>query len=282
MYICLVMDKSETPQHPVLAGVLQQLRVRHTVRLLDIGALSGAEAIACEQEYLPADLYLLKSHSSQALDLAQYLEWGGRQVINGWSSSLACQDRLRMTELMRAVDLPWPQTRPFFTLVEALNAPSMLRSLPWPLIIKSRYNHRDDLVVRVDRIPQLQALAVHWSQEPVVFQEYIANNGWDIKLWVIDKHVFAAYRRTPLAANAHGQDVPIVADELPAEWKHLALAVGQTFNMPLYGVDLIITQRGPVIVDVNAFPGFRGAPGAVQALINLIGRLLPTCNHRNT
>ncbi|HEX4203613.1 MAG TPA: hypothetical protein VHZ51_05340 [Ktedonobacteraceae bacterium] len=282
MHICLVMDNPETPQHPVIAVVLQQLCTRHTVRLLDVNALSGAEVIACEKEHRSADLYLLKSHSSQALDLAQYLEQDGRQVVNSWSSSLACQDRLRTTELMRAVNLPWPPTWHFFTLTEALKASSMLCILPWPLIIKSRYNYRGDLVVRIDCISQLQALAVNWSQEPVVFQECIANNGWDIKLWVIDEQIFAAYRRTPLEANACRQDFPVVADELPLEWKHLALAVGRAFKMSLYGVDLIITQRRPVIVDVNAFPGFRGAPGAGKALINLVERLLPTFDQRDT
>ena len=70
MHVCLVMDRPQTLRHPMIAGVLQQLRARHTVRLLDVDALSGTEAIVHEQEHQPADLSLLKSHSSQALELA--------------------------------------------------------------------------------------------------------------------------------------------------------------------------------------------------------------------
>ncbi len=57
-------------------------------------------------------------------------------------------------------------------------------------------------------------------------------------------------------------------------WRDLALEIGHTFKMPLYGVDLLITEKGPLIVDVNAFPGFRGVPGASEALVDLVERLL--------
>jgi ribosomal protein S6--L-glutamate ligase len=272
MHICLIMDNPETPHHPVIAVALQELATRHTVRLLDIRGLTATEAIAREQEQQPADLYLLKSHALQALELAQTLEYAGRQVVNSYESSLACQDRVRLTEQMRAANLPWPHTWHVATLADALNDPT--QQWAWPLIIKSRYSHRGDLVDKLESREQLQALGAQWGQEPIVFQEFSASDGWDIKLWVIDQHVFAARRRTPLEANASKEDFPIAEDELPPEWKRLALAIGHAFKMPLYGVDLLVTDKGPQIVDVNAFPGFRGVPGASEALVELVERLL--------
>jgi hypothetical protein len=35
-----------------------------------------------------------------------------------------------------------------------------------------------------------------------------------------------------------------------------------------------MTERGPMIVDVNSFPGFRGVPGSVEALVALVERML--------
>ncbi len=274
MHICLIMDNPETPHHPIIAVALQALSARHTVRLLDILTLSGAQAIALEATHQPANLYLLKSHAPQALELAQALEQNGHQVVNSWSSSLTCQDRTLMTEQMRAAHLPWPQTRTFATLTEAASDPALSTSSDWPLIIKSRFSHRGDLVDKLKNLEQLETLLANWSQEPVVFQEFIAGDGWDIKLWIIDQHVFAARRRTPLESGASKEDFPIPADELPVEWRDLALAVGRAFKMPLYGVDLLITEKGPLIVDVNAFPGFRGVPGASEAMVDLVERLL--------
>ncbi len=274
MHICLIMDNPETPQHPVIARALHALSARHTVRLLDIRACSGAQAIALEKKQQPADLYLLKSHAPQALELAHALEQDGRRVVNSWSSSRTCQDRVLTTELMQAAHLPWPQTRAFPTLAEALSDSQALVGFSWPLIVKSRYSHRGDLVDKLKDFSQLQSLAATWSQEPVVFQECIPGDGWDIKLWIIDQHVFAARRRTPLEAHASKEDFPIAENELPLAWRDLALTIGRAFKMPLYGVDLLLTEAGPLIVDINAFPGFRGVPGASEALVDLVERLL--------
>jgi len=273
MDICLIMDNPETPRHPVIAVVLQQLSATHSIRLLDVRPLTGAEAIAEEEKYPMADLYLLKSHAPQALDVAHALEQKGALVVNSWASSVACQDRVLMAERMREANLPWPNTWSFSTLGNMLNKRDVLTSLPFPLIIKSYYSHRGDLVDKVDSVEQLEALAAEWSQEPVVLQEFAAGDGWDIKMWVIDQKIFAARRRTPLEPNASKEDFPIAPEELPGEWAHIAKEIGRVFNMRLYGVDLLITEHGPMIVDVNGFPGFRGVPGADSALVGLVERI---------
>jgi ribosomal protein S6--L-glutamate ligase len=273
MDICLIMDNPETPHHPVIAVALRQLSATHTVRLLDVRTLTGAEAIAEEEKHPMADLYLLKSHAPQALDVAHVLEQQGALVINSWASSVACQDRVLMAQRMHEAHLPWPQTWSFPTLARLLSDRDFLASLSFPLIIKSHYSHRGDLVDKVRTIEQLQALAAEWSQEPVVLQEFAAGDGWDSKLWVIDQHIFAARRRTPLEANASREDFPIPPEELPRDWAHIALEIGRVFNMRLFGVDLLITGRGPMIVDVNSFPGFRGVPGADGALVALVERI---------
>lgn len=53
-----------------------------------------------------------------------------------------------------------------------------------------------------------------------------------------------------------------------AELVELALEVGRVLDAHLCGVDVLRTPEGPVIIDVNAFPGFRGvaeAPDLVAA-----------------
>ncbi|HEY1352016.1 MAG TPA: hypothetical protein VGF67_20535 [Ktedonobacteraceae bacterium] len=276
MSICLIMDNPQTPQHPVIAPALATLSARHSVRLLDVRACTGPQACELEKAHQPADLYLLKSHAPQALELACALEQQGRRVVNSWSASRLCQDRVLTTELMQAAHLPWPATRAFPTLAAAIEEARTADNLTWPLIIKSRYSHRGDLVDRLSDLAHLQALEQQWSQEPVVLQEWLPGDGWDIKLWVIDQRVFAARRRTPLDGAASKQNLPIAEHELPIAWRELALAIGRAFKMPLYGVDILPGASGPRIVDINAFPGFRGVSGASQALVDLVERLLGT------
>jgi len=270
MDICLIMDNPETPHHPVIGVALQKLRATHNVRLLDVRTLTDTEAIAAEEQYPLADLYLLKSHAPQALAVAHVLEQKGVLVVNSWAASVACQDRVLMAERMHNANLPWPFTRSFSTLGSLLANRETLASLPFPQIIKSYFSHRGDLVGKVDNIEQLEALAPEWSQEPIVLQEFAAGDGWDIKMWVIDQQIFAARRRTPLEPNASKEDFPISPEELPVDWAHIAKEIGRVFNMRLYGIDLLLTEHGPIIVDVNGFPGFRGVPGADSALVALV------------
>ncbi len=273
MKICLMMDNPETPHHPVIGVALEKLRATHSVRLLDVRQLTESEAIAEEEKYQLADLYLLKSHAPQALAVAHTLEQRGALVVNSWAASVACQDRVLMAQRMRDANLPWPFTRSFSSLGSLLADHPLLANLPFPQIVKSCYSHRGDLVAKVDNIDQLEALAPEWSQEPVVLQEFAAGDGWDIKMWVIDQHIFAARRRTPLEPGASKEDYPISPEELPADWAHIAREIGRIFNMRLYGIDLLMTEKGPIIVDVNGFPGFRGVPGADNALVALVERI---------
>jgi ribosomal protein S6--L-glutamate ligase len=273
MHLCLIMDNPETPHHPVIGEALRRLGQTHEVRLLDVRNLSSAEALAREQQHPRADLYLLKSHAPQALDVARVLEEQGALVVNSWASSLACQDRAQMAARMQEHHLPWPATRSYPSLKGLLEQESVLAATTFPVILKSYYSHRGDLVAKVNDRAALETLGGEWGQEPIVVQEFAASDGWDIKLWVIDERVFAARRRTPLEPNASKQDIPISDEELPDEWRRIALEIGRVFNLRLYGLDLIVTGRGPVVIDVNSFPGFRGVPGAESALVALVERL---------
>src|ERR1700694_4959674 len=273
MYICLIMDNPETPHHPVIAVALQQLSATHDVRLLDVRTLTGAQAISEEERHPLADLYLLKSHAPQALEVAHALEQKGALVVNSWASSVACQDRVLMAQRMHDAHLPWPRTWHYATLASLLADETFLATLAFPVIIKSYYSHRGDLVDFVRNRAALQALASDWSQEPVVLQEYAESDGWDIKLWVIDRQIFAARRRTPLEPNASKEDITIAPQDLPPDWAAITLEIGRIFNLRLYGVDLLVTKNGPMIVDVNSFPGFRGVPGADSALVELVETL---------
>lgn len=274
MNICLIMDNPETPNHPIIGKALQELSVMHTVQLLDVRELHSLAAIKQVQTQPLADLYLLKSHAPQALEVAHFLEKQGSLVVNSWESSFICQDRVLMSQYMSNATLPWPTTEHYASLALLLAQPNVLAHLAFPLIVKSRYSHRGDLVAKVATVAQLHALAEQWNQEPIILQEYAQSDGWDSKLWIIDQHVFAARRRTPLDANSSKEDIPLTADELPAGWRDIALEIGRVFNLRLYGVDLLLTAHGPIIVDVNAFPGFRGVPGATTALVHLVQRLL--------
>jgi len=272
MRICLIIDNSETARHPVLAPTLLRVSARHQVELLDVRPLAAAEAIAQVQRSRPADLYLLKARASQGLDLARYLEGFGVPVLNRWASTAAALDRALTARRMSEASLPWPRTSSFPTLGALLADRELAPALSFPLVVKSQYSRRADLISRVDSIQQLQALGARWDEEPVVIQEFAFGDGWDMKVWVIDQEIFVARRRSSLNGNATEQSLRVATADLAPECTSIALAVGQVFDLRLYGVDLLMTAGGPIAVDINPFPGFREVPAAQDALLRLIER----------
>ncbi|MFD9405954.1 RimK family alpha-L-glutamate ligase [Streptomyces sp. NPDC059989] len=247
------------PGHPLLAGTAALLAPDHAVEVLD--PLAPGDALLS-----PADVYLLKSKTPHALGLARDLERRGVPVVNSAAATGLCQDRTEMAELALRAGLPFAATRTF----DSLSAWAPGASPAGPVVVKSRYSYRGDLVARVDDPAGLEKLAADWPREPVVVQAFAPNSGWDHKLWAIGDQVFSALRRSELSPGGRGPTRPLAVDELPAGWADLVRRTGAVFSLDVYGVDVIDTGDGtPLIVDINAFPGIRGQAGAPQALAAL-------------
>ena len=52
--------------------------------------------------------------------------------------------------------------------------------------------------------------------------------------------------------------------------RDIALGCGALFGMGLYGLDVLVPRSGPVVVDVNSFPGYAGVPGAAKVIADYI------------
>ncbi|NSC22838.1 alpha-L-glutamate ligase [Streptomyces albus subsp. chlorinus] len=288
------------PGHPLLAGATAVLSPRHTVTAIDPEAGDETALRARVLGGPLADVYLLKARTSRALALARAVEERGAPVVNSAAATAFCQDRTAMAERARQAGLPFARTR----TVAALRALRALTARPapecaFPFVVKSRHSRRGDLVARVEDAADLAALCATWADEPVVVQPFVANSGWDHKLWAIAGHVFAAPRRSELADASLGRSEladaslgrsepavvsaapdpdpgppPLDAHALPPGWAELVHAVGAVFSLDVYGVDVVVAEDGsPVIVDINAFPGLRGQSGAPRALAELVLRV---------
>ena len=52
--------------------------------------------------------------------------------------------------------------------------------------------------------------------------------------------------------------------------RDLARRAAAALGLVVGGVDVLMTPAGPVVVDVNAFPGFKGVPGAARCLADFL------------
>jgi len=89
---------------------------------------------------------------------------------------------------------------------------------------------------------------------PVLVQEYVQGSGEDLKVYVVGEEVFAV--RKAFSATSFTQ--PGRACAVDPEVREIALRCGKAFGLGLYGLDFIESAHGPVVVDLNFFPGYKG------------------------
>jgi ribosomal protein S6--L-glutamate ligase len=94
---------------------------------------------------------------------------------------------------------------------------------------------------------------------------YVENSGYDIKLYVTGQEVHAIVKSSPLHGMVREEEIAVSRDMLK-----LARRVGQVFGLDLYGVDVLETPQGLMLVDINDFPSFYGVPRKVASVAEYI------------
>ena len=261
---------AEFSPNPVLTAVMAELARQHEVEVYDAETLPAAYGGEPGQ-LAPPDVILLKSRRPEARQVAETAERAGSVVVNSPAATTRALDRAATADALDRAGVPAPRSRSFAALRD-LAADGA--ALPWPLVIKSRISSRRDLVRLLSSPTELAGLLPEWGDEPVVAQEFAANDGFDIKVWVIGAHLSAARRRSALESLDKSSDEFLDPADLPEDWTRAARDAGAALGLRLYGVDLLVTGGRPVVVDINPFPGFRGAHQPADALLRFLSTLV--------
>lgn len=94
---------------------------------------------------------------------------------------------------------------------------------------------------------------------PYLVEPRLATDGTDRKLYVAGDQVRGLLKPSTLEHPHTTSGTPFQPDAALTE---LALETARVVGGHLLGVDVIATPNGPVVVDVNGFPGFRGVKDA--------------------
>lgn len=207
------------------------------------------------------DLYLLKSYTELSLSLAGALDACGAKLINPYAGCVAARNKIVCYQMLRQAGVPVPKA--WITSDRKL-LEKLVRDCA--LIVKPYMGWRGEgiRIVRNEReVAALPALS-----NPALIQEYIENDGEDLRLYVAGEEVFGIRKRFSSSSFAHdGEPVPV-----SPEIRDIALSCGRVFGMCLYGVDIVEGPNGPRVVDVNYFPGYKGVPDAAGVVAACIER----------
>ena len=254
MRFCFIVEEQyrNDPMPMVIAD--QLLQWGHEVDLLEpqtaVTCLSDLE----EQGY---DAYVLKSLADgPGLSILEAAEAVGIPTINNSRSIRLVRDKAVAAAFARANGLPIPPT--YFVA-----HPRLLRQIPiedYPIVVKPSNGSSCKGVYLVESPTDLTSLEIAEANDSFFLaQHYAENTGFDIKVYVTGREVYAAVaKKSPLHPDMGEHFVP-----LTPQIRKLALQVGKLFGLDIYGLDVVDTPLGPAIVDINDFPSFRGVPRAV-------------------
>ena len=233
--------------------------MRPATTLADISSLLAPDG-------RPYDAFVLKTVSSgPGLSLLEAAGAAGMRTVNAYRAIRLARDKAVAASRARAAGIPFPRT--YFAARSAL-----LGQLPadaYPLVVKPNNGSSCEQVVRVNSPRELERLDLDDSGF-LLAQPYLPNAGYDVKLYCTGDEVYAAVRRSPLHP---GEDVTEELVPVTPELRALAVAVGQAFGLAIYGLDVVDTPRGWVVLDINDFPSFGLVPQVAWRLARTVLRL---------
>ncbi|OOG36852.1 ribosomal protein S6 modification protein [Rhodanobacter sp. C06] len=190
------------------------------------------------------------------------LETMGVYTPNSSDAVLRARDKLRSLQILAAQGIAMPVTvfgdNPDDTedLLAMLGEP--------PHVIKLNEGSQGNGVVLAEKRSASQSVieAFRGLYANFLVQEFIAEaKGCDLRCFVVGGKVVAAMQREASAgdfrANLH-RGGSAVAVKLSAAEKRIAVRAAEALGLGVAGVDLLRSERGPLVLEVNASPGLEG------------------------
>lgn len=181
------------------------------------------------------------------------------------SSSIAitrARDKLRAAQVLTKAGVDTPKT---LVSRNTADIDDLLEQIGLPVIIKlASGTHGNGVILAETKKAAKSALQAFYLYNEdgtnILIQEYVEESaGTDIRAFVVGSQVVASMKRQSLTddfrSNLHkggeGSTVKLTDEE-----KKVALRAAKAMGLHIAGVDLMRSKRGPLVLEVNASPGF--------------------------
>jgi ribosomal protein S6--L-glutamate ligase len=163
-------------------------------------------------------------------------------------------------EVLDREGIPIPKT--YLTLTRNAMM-GVLDKIKYPVVIKLLYGSLGKGVMfaesRQSAVPLLDTMET--MNKPFLVEEYIKNPGEDIRALVIGNSVVAAMRRKAgrgeiranIGVGGKGKKI-----NLSPEIKDLAVKTAKALGLGITGVDIIMSEKGPLVIEANVNVHFEG------------------------
>ncbi|KAA5541111.1 RimK family alpha-L-glutamate ligase [Roseiconus nitratireducens] len=178
------------------------------------------------------------------------------------------RDKLRSMQMLSRHQIGIPQT--VFVRDKTDVLPAIDRVGGTPIVIKLLEGTQGVGVILAESVKTAEAIiqTLQSTRQNVLVQKFVSESrGRDVRAFVVGDRVVAAMRRVAqgdeFRSNVHrgGRTEPVVLDETYCE---TAVRAAQIMGLRVAGVDLLETNSGPQVLEVNSSPGLEGIEGCTQ------------------
>ena len=190
------------------------------------------------------------------LDLLNAMEEYGLKLINSRESLEIASDKFLTSIYLDRHNIPTPKTVICENPNDALDA---FKDLGKDIVLKPLFGSRGVGVTRINDESFAENVFYTLSQLNYIFylQEFIAHSNRDIRVLVLgNKAIAGMYRvsnnwKTNIHSGATMEPI-----ELTKEIKNLAIKAAKITKTEIAGVDIVESENGLLVLEVNSIPGF--------------------------
>jgi len=255
--------------------VMAARRRGHAVRVVDhlqcdLTILSGKLGIRFQGEFIGRPDAVIprigSSVTSYGAAVVRQFEMMGVFTVVNTEALLRSRDKRTALQYLAANHLPVPDS--VFTAMPD-NVDSSLRILgdQYPIVIKMLNSTQGQGVILGES--QSASLSVAEAfirlKEEILLQRFIGESkGKDVRVFIVGGKVVAAMERSAqngefrsnLHRGASSHKIRITSEE-----EEIALRAAHLMGLEVAGVDILRSNNGPLILEVNASPGLEGIEG---------------------
>lgn len=201
------------------------------------------------------------AHTRGSYALRAFERWG-IPTINTSSAAAICDDKAEMTATLAAAGVPTLKTVLAFSVDGALEVAGQLG---YPVILKPVGGSWGRLLAKANSEASLKTILGQKQQfgshhhSVFYLQEYIEKPGRDIRVLVVgDEVVAASYRNAEHWITNVARGATSERCEVTPEIAEIAINTVRAVGATLAGIDLVETDEGLKVIEVNSGVEFKG------------------------
>ncbi len=243
------------------------------MRKLVLGVSANSPASLGNLNLLDFDVLIFRGFNQGSLeevilrmDALHRLQRLGMKIYNPPSAIEKASDKFYASALLEEAGLPTPRT---FVTEDASEALKIFKQMG-DVVVKPLFGSQGKGMTRVTDIETASRVFENlaFSNLVIYMQEFVPHGNRDIRAFTIGEEVVAAmYRISNSWKTNVFQGAKPVACKLEPELEELSIKAAKVVGCEYAGVDILEGPSGPVIIEVNSSPTWKGLYQATKVPI---------------